>query len=306
MHAASPLPYVVFGVTGRTGAATADALLRAGRKVRVVVRDVAHAIPWAARGAEIALADLTDLAAMTWALSQAQGAYVINPQQYGREDLFELADVIAGVTARAAVAAQVPRLVALSSVGADRASGTGWIGMNRAFEVQLATTSIPAVFLRAAYFMENWTPLVGHALRHGALPSFLSPPERPLAMVATRDVGSAAAALLQEEWTGTRALTLAGLRDYTPMEVAAIIAGTLGRPVDVKALPQAQWPAALAEAGFSNAALVGFIEMTHALNSGHIDMRSDPAARVERGTTPLEHVIAALARASYMVGPPVA
>ncbi|MYM93649.1 NmrA family NAD(P)-binding protein [Duganella vulcania] len=291
MTASNPLPYVVFGVTGRTGAAAADALLRAGQSVRVVVRDPAKGRCWAERGAEVALADLTDLASMTRALTRVQGAYVVSPQHYNREDLFELADLIAGTTARAAAAANVPKLVALSSVGADRESGTGWIGMNRMFERRLAETGIATVFLRAAYFMENWMPMVGHAMRTGTLPAFLAPAQRRLPMVATADVGRAAAALLQEEWKGTRIVNLAGPQDYAPNDVAAILSSMLDKPVDVAVLPEAEWPQALAGAGFSAAALAGFTEMTRGLNGAHIGMGSDSSAIGRAGTTPLEHVI---------------
>jgi uncharacterized protein YbjT (DUF2867 family) len=296
MNASSRLPYAVFGVTGRTGAATADALLRAGQAVRVVVRDAAKGRPWAERGAEIALADLTDLSAMTKALNGVQGAYVVNPQQYGRDDLFELADRIAATTARAALEAGVPRLVALSSVGADRAGGTGWIGMNRMVEQRLGEARIPAIFLRAAYFMENWAPLVAHAVRTGTLPTFLAPPQRAIPMVATADVGATAAALLLEDWMGTRAVTLAGPQDYAPNDVAAIVAAALGIPVDVAVLPEGQWPQALADAGFSDAALAGFIKMTRGLNDGHIAMTSDPRAAARLGPTPLERVVSDLVR----------
>ncbi|USX26003.1 NmrA family NAD(P)-binding protein [Oxalobacteraceae bacterium OTU3CINTB1] len=294
MTASTPLPYVVFGVTGRTGAATADALLRAGDPVRVVVRDPAKGRPWAERGAEVAVADLTDLASMTRALSRARGAYVVSPQQYGREDLFERVALIADTTARAAVAADVPRLVALSSVGADRESGTGWIGMNRMFEQRLGDAGVAVIFLRAAYFMENWMPMVGQAMRSGTLPTFLSPPERALPMVATADVGSTAAALLRQDSTGTSVATLAGPKDYTPNEVATIISATLRKPVGVAVLPQAEWPKALADAGFSAAALAGFTEMTCGLNSAHIDIKSDPTALAWTGTTALEQVIVEL------------
>ena len=88
------LPYAVFGATGRTGAAAADALLRAGLPVRVVLRDPPGRA-WAARGAEIVQADLTDADALTRVLTGVRGAYVVSPQQYGRADLFELADRIA-------------------------------------------------------------------------------------------------------------------------------------------------------------------------------------------------------------------
>ncbi len=296
MTASSPLPYVVFGVTGRTGAAAADALLRAGRSVRVVVRDPAKGRLWAERGAEIAVADMTDLASMTKALSRVQGAYVVSPQDYNRKDLFERAELIADTTARAAVAARVPRLVALSSVGADREGGTGWIRMNRIFEQRLREADVSTIFLRAAYFMENWMPMVGQAIRNGTLPTFLAPPQRPLPMVATADVGSAAAALLQEERTQTCTVTLSGPKDYAPNDVAAIVSATLGKTVDVAVLPEAEWPRALADAHFSTAALAGFTELTRGLNNCHIDIKSDPGAVEWAGTTPLEQVIVELAQ----------
>ncbi|HJV00187.1 MAG TPA: NmrA family NAD(P)-binding protein [Burkholderiaceae bacterium] len=299
MTTSSPLPYVVFGVTGRTGAAAAQALLRAGHPVRVVVRDPAQGHAWAARGAEIAVAGWTDLAAMTRALSRVQGAYVICPQDYSRDDLFEQAALIADTTARAAAAAQVPKLVALSSVGADREDGIGWISMNRRFEQCLGASGVATVFLRAAYFMENWTPMVGQAMRSGVLPTFLAPPQRAIPMVATADVGSLAAALLQEEVTGTRYVTLSGPQDYAPCDVAAIIATVLHASVSVAVVPEAAWPPALAEARFSPAALAGFTEMTRGLNRAHIDLMSDPGATGRAGTTPLEQVIADLARRSW-------
>jgi len=292
MTASSPLPFAVVGATGRTGAAAADALLRSGRAVRVVVRTPDQGRAWAGRGAEIALADLFDLNSMTRALSRVQGAYVVCPQSYSREDLFERADAIACTTARAALAAGVPKLVALSSVGADRESGTGWIGMNRMFEQRLAEAGIPATFLRAAYFMENWLPMVGHAMRNSMLPTFLAPPRRRLPMVATADVGIAAAGLLQEAWTGNRIVTLSGPEDYAPADVAAVLSARLGKPVGVTVVPEAAWPEALSDAQFSRAALAGFIEMTRGLNGRHIDIRSDPGAIERAGTTPLEPVVA--------------
>ncbi|MBB4845639.1 uncharacterized protein YbjT (DUF2867 family) [Paucibacter oligotrophus] len=294
MTASASLPYVVFGVSGRTGAAAADALLRAGCPVRVVVRDPAKGRPWAERGAELAVADLTDFASVTKALRRARAAYLLSPPHYQREDLFERAGVVADVAARAALAADVPRLVALSSVGADRASGTGWIRMNRLFEQRLAETGLPTVFLRAAYFMENWLPMVGQAVRSGVLPTFLAPPQRALPMVAAVDVGSAAALLLQEDRAGSGVVALTGPKDYAPRDVAALVAAALQQPVELAVLPEAAWPEALADAQFSRAALAGFTEMTRGLNSSHIDIKSDPAALEWAGRTPLERVIAEL------------
>ena len=164
-------------------------------------------------------AELTDADALTRALTGVRGAYVVSPQQYGRADLFELADRIALTVARAAVAARVPKLVALSSVGADLASGSGWIRMNRMLEQRLLASGIPATFVRAAYFMENWTPMIGQAVATGTLPSFLSPADGA-SRWWRRPTGRAGAEFLSQQWTGARAITVSGPRPYSPEDVA--------------------------------------------------------------------------------------
>jgi uncharacterized protein YbjT (DUF2867 family) len=166
--------------------------------------------------------------------------------------------------------------------------------MNRMFEQRLTEAGVSTIFLRAAYFMENWMPMVEQAMRSGTLPTFLAPPQRPLPMVATVDVGSTAAALLQEQRTGTSVVTLSGPRDYAPNDVAAIVSATLEKPVDVTVLQETEWPNALADAHFSKAALAGFAEMTRDLNCSHIDIKSDPSVVEWAGTTTLERVIVEL------------
>ena len=289
-------PFAVFGVSGRTGSAAAKTLLRSGKPVRVILRDPSKGQEWADRGAEIAVADLMDAEATTRALENVQGAYVVSPPNYAREDLFERAAAIADVAAQAAAAAAVPKIVALSSVGADRPSGTGWIAMNRMLEDRFTKSGVPTTFLRAVYFMENWAPLVGEAVRNGVLPSFLTPADRTLDMVATVDIGEAAATFLQEEWNGMRAVGITGPAPYSPQDVARIIASTVGRPITVAALPETAWSAAPPAASFSKAGLAGFTEMTRSLNSGHIDLGSDPNAPRWSCPTPLEKVIAELTR----------
>lgn len=264
----STYPYVVFGVSGRTGAAAADALLHAGQPVRVVVRDAAKGKPWAERGAEVAVADVTDVGSMTEALRRARGAYVVSPQHYTRDDLFVLADRVATTIARAARAADVPRLIALSSIGADRTSGTGWIAMNRLLEQRLQSSAIPT--------------------------TFLGPLEQRFPMVATRDVGHVAADLLVEEEAASDVVTLEGPQRYAPAEVCAAIQAATGRSLGVQLLPEPAWPGALAQSGFSQAAVAGFSELTRGINSGHIVPDSDPYAERRVGTTALTEVIAKL------------
>lgn len=285
-------PYVVFGANGRTGSAAALALLDAGAPVRVVLRDRAQADAWRRRGATIAFADVTDLATTLAALEGAAGAYLLGPQEYGRDDLFERADRIAAVYAEAVRRTGVGKVVALSSIGADRDSATGWIAMNRQLEQHLGTLDQSVAFIRAAYFMENWAPMIATAVQRGRLASFLAPSDRLLPMVAAADVGRTAATLLLTNWTGKRIVDLGGPRSYSPTNVAKCLSDRLDRPVAVDVLSESQWPEALRTAGFSAAGLRGFIEMTRSLNSGHIAFHG--RGETWSGTISLPDAVAAI------------
>ena len=81
------MAYVVAGVSGHTGRVVAETLLAKGSKVRVVVRDAAKGEPWAKKGAEVAIADLGDEAALAKALAGATGAYLLVPPIMGVPDM---------------------------------------------------------------------------------------------------------------------------------------------------------------------------------------------------------------------------
>src|SRR5437016_5265158 len=71
--------YVVAGVSGNTGKVVAETLLSQKKPVRVIVRDAAKGAAWKARGAEVAVAELDDVPALTKALAGAEGAYLLLP-----------------------------------------------------------------------------------------------------------------------------------------------------------------------------------------------------------------------------------
>ena len=162
-------------------------------------------------------------------------------------------------------------------------------------EQALERLPMPVAFLRAAYFMENWTPMIQHAASEGILRSFLAPPQRSIPMVATSDIGSIAASVLQQEWRGQRIIDLAGPAGYSPMDVASCLSHQLGRGIDAISVPEGEWAAALAGAGFSEAALAGFVEMTRGLNNGHIDFKECDATECLRGETSLDQAIGTMA-----------
>jgi uncharacterized protein YbjT (DUF2867 family) len=286
--------YAVTGVSGRTGAAVARTLLAAGKGVRVIVRSQANGAVWANQGAEVVVANLTDITALSNALSGTEGAYIISPPQYAQDDLFKQADVMAETIAEASIKARLPKLVALSSIGADKSKGIGLISMNRTLEQSLEQTGLPVTFLRAAYFMENWGPMIQFALQQGSFSSFLSPLDRKIPMIATDDIGRIAAEALNEHWEKTRVIELEGPRPYSPNDLANSLTQSLGKTVDAKAFAKADWAKALLGSGMSEAAVDGFIEMTDGLNSGYIDFVGGAKIDRRKGSVTLANMVSTI------------
>lgn len=287
--------YVVTGATGRTGSAAAKTLLSTGKRVRVVVRGESQGDRWAALGAEVAVADFTEQSSLCDAFSDADGAYIVSPPQYWSEKLFSQAKTMARSIADAAINAKLPKLVALSSIGAEQPNGTGWIAMNRMLEESLSGTGIPATFLRAGYFMENWGALVKIAVEQHQLPSFLSPSNKRVPMIATADIGHIAAEALCESWEGGRIIDLEGPARYCPNDVAEHLSLKLGEAIQTASIPESDWALSIAGQGFSSAAISGFIEMTQGINSGHIAFHDKSNVERRTGSVRLGAVIDALA-----------
>jgi uncharacterized protein YbjT (DUF2867 family) len=202
--------YVIAGVSGNTGSVVATTLLAAGKTIRVIVRDAAKAEPWRARGAEVAIADIDDQAALTRALTGATGAYLLLPPP-GWTQTGIAADRKAKTQSLlgAVRAAKPGHVVLLSSVGAELPDGTGPIKYIHAVEQGLRDAGVPATFLRAASFMENWGAMLQGAIAGGAL-YFGAADGLRYGQVATEDIGKTAAQLLLEGPRGVRVVELTG------------------------------------------------------------------------------------------------
>ena len=117
--------YVVLGASGNTGHVVATNLLASGQKVRVVGRNAAHLQSLAAKGAEAFVADVTDAVALAKAFDQADSAYVMIPPNTTSTDPLGYSNRVSDAIAAAVQKAATKNVVALSSIGADKASGTG-------------------------------------------------------------------------------------------------------------------------------------------------------------------------------------
>ncbi|MGO9862605.1 MAG: NmrA family NAD(P)-binding protein [Terriglobales bacterium] len=264
--------YVVLGASGNTGHIVAKNLLARGRTVRVVGRNAAHLQPLAAQGAEIFIGDVTDRNALTQAFHQAESAYVMVPPDMTAADFRAFQDRASDAIASALQKAGVHNIVSLSSIGADKPSGTGPVVGLYSLEQKLnQIDGANLLHLRAAYFMENTLGQVGAIRMAGSAVGPVSP-HLKLPMIATRDIGAAAAdALVRLAFQGKQTQELQGQRDLDYTEAASIIGKAIGKPdLGYIQAPDNQVRAALVQIGMSDNLAGLILEMAAALNSGHM------------------------------------
>lgn len=278
--------FVITGVTGHTGSVAATTLLAAGKPVRVVVRDAAKGEMWKAKGAEVAVAELTDRAAFARVLTGATGAYILLPPFAWTAtgiaaERAQLIDAIAGAVADA----KPGHVVLLSSVGADQPSGTGPVAYLHTLEGKLRDTGVPSTFLRASFFMDNWGSMLQGAIEGGALYYGLKA-DLAIPQVATQDIGKVAAKLLVEGAPkATRIVELAGPVDASLNDTAAAISKLAGKQVNAVSVPLDAMRAALEGMHASPDVAALYAEMTGAINDGRMKFLT---ADIVRGTTTLD------------------
>src|ERR1700730_1804402 len=205
--------------------------------VRAVLRDEAKAAEWRTRGCDVALAETDDAESLTSAFRGAAGVFILPPSEFDPEPGFpEAKRVIAAVTA-ALTEARPGQVVCLSTIGAD-APHENLLTQRTLMEQSLKQIGLPVTFLRPGWFMENALWDVPSARDEGVLRSFLQPADKLFPMVATQDVGRLAAALLREDWSGTRVVELEGAARVSPNDLARAFATVLERPVRVETVPR--------------------------------------------------------------------
>ena len=278
--------FAITGITGQVGGVVARQLLGQKKSVRAVVRDAAKGALWAAQGCDLALATVEDSAALERAFTGMEGVFILLPPTFDPSAGYpEARAAIASIKA-ALLAAKPGKVVCLSTIGA-RATQTNLLNQLGLLEEALSDLPMPVAFLRAGWFMENAVWDVAPA-RDGMIPSYLQPLDKPVAMVATADVGSVAAELLLEEWSGVRIVELEGPKRVTPLEIAACFGKLLGREVKTEAVPRFTWNDLFLSQGMRNP--LPRMQMLDGFNEGWIDFASGRDG-TRKGVVALETVL---------------
>ena len=262
--------FLVTGITGKVGGAAATHLLAQGKKVRALVRDRAKAASWAERGVELVDGDWNDAASIERALDGVDGAFVMLPPIWAPSSDFREARGVIANYVEALTRAPVPRVVALSSMGADRASGMGLITALSLLEQGFRNLPLPIAYVRAGGFFENF--LYGlHVAQGGELPVFYNPTSRKSTMVASSDIGAEIATLLSgPAWSGRRIIELGSM--VSADEIAAQLGEVMKLDVKAVAVPRAGWPDVFEQFGIPKGQSGPAETMYEAVNAGGMDL----------------------------------
>jgi uncharacterized protein YbjT (DUF2867 family) len=259
----------VMGAAGNVGSKVADFLLRAGQEVRVL-QHTRELTELRKRGAEVLTGDAMNVEALRGFFAGALAALVLLPENVADPSFAENRSTMSRVIRDALRASGIGYVVALSTVGADRADAPGPPAGLHEFERRLAELDeVNVLVLRSAAYMDYILaslPMIrAQRINGSAVKADVRFP-----MVATKDVAREAAdRLARRDFAGHEVKLLLGPEDVTMGQATRAIGARIG----MQDLPYMEFPfegvkSALVGAGMSEQVAGLLVDMQLALNEG--------------------------------------
>jgi NAD(P)H dehydrogenase (quinone) len=278
---------VITGASGQLGRLVIARLLETvpASQIIAAVRDPKKVADLAAKGVQVRQADYSQPATLDVAFKDAEKVLLISSSEVGQRLVQHQAVIDAAKR-------QGVKLLGYTSVLHASDSKLGLAEEHRQTEAALARSGVPTVVLRNGWYHENYTAGVAQALANGA--HLGSAGEGRISSASRADYAAAAAAVLtSNEDQGGKVYELAGDESYTLSDFAAEIARQSGKPVVYTDLPQADYKAALLQAGLPEFVAQLLADSDAAAAKGALlDDSRQLSQLIGRPTTPLASAIA--------------
>jgi uncharacterized protein YbjT (DUF2867 family) len=278
----------VMGATGNTGRKISELLLEAGEDVRALGRSPEKLARLRGLGAETVVGDVRDTDYLAGTFAGADAVYTLTAFDPTLSDYHADQDRRGEAIASAVRKSGVRHVVALSAIGAELASGNGFIASLHRQEQRLrAIEGVNVMYLRPGAFFEGFYSAL-ETIRHEGVLADSVAPHAKVPMIATADVAAVAAGALRERgWRGAVVRELLGPRDMTYTDVAAAIGEAIGQPaLQYVQVPDEELAAVLTGiAGFTPNFASVLLEFNQALSQGRLHSLE---GRNENNTTPTE------------------
>ena len=258
---------IILGATGQIGSMLVDNLLKKGQPVRAVIRNVSKAQELKNKGAEVVIADYSDIEALKEAFNGGGSVFLLTPENPGCESCLNEIQTILNNYREAVLSSQVTKIVGLSSMGAQNESGTGNLMASYMLEHVFSGLEIEQIFVRPAYYFSNWLGYLELVKENGILPNFF-PPEMKIPMIAPSDVANFLANIIICKTPQERVYEIMGSHVYSSSDIAKIFGDVLNRNVSLQQLLPEEWESTLIQAGFSKDGANNLMLMTKAVIDG--------------------------------------
>lgn len=291
------LSFTVLGATGQVGGRTARQLLAAGHKVRAIVRNQASPASQelqelGAQLFEVRSSDpspyATNEARLSLALSGVDGAFLLIPPHLTTPQPDKDAAKYVDILKRAVKASGVKKVVLLSGIGAQHATGTGvsekLYYLEQEFSDLAKSSDITVVAIRAGYFFTNIQGSL-KAVAAGFFPGSVQNGDKKVNFTSIEDIGDEAAKQLSDGSThngSLRFIELAGPEDLTFNEVAQLISEIVGKEIKYVATPKEAQQAQYEGYGLSPAGARQVVLLASGVDDGKIGFEDNSS--LVRGT----------------------
>ncbi|HTX10779.1 MAG TPA: NAD(P)H-binding protein [Solirubrobacteraceae bacterium] len=259
---------VITTPTGQVGSQLVARLLAGNHSVRVIVRDASRLDASVRERVELVEGSHDAPAVLDQALPGAEALFWLvppNPQAASAEAHY-LAFARAGTAAIRLH--NVGHVVAVSSAGHGWPKPAGLLSAAFAMDAEIERSGTAYRALSMPFYMENLDRQLD-AIREQRVLSLTYAADRPLPLVATRDIAQTAAELLSDRsWTGQKHLPVFGPDRLTPAGMAEVMSDVLGQPVAYRRTSIEEFTSMLAARGASEQAILDMTEMHAAQNDG--------------------------------------
>ncbi|SEN43847.1 Uncharacterized conserved protein YbjT, contains NAD(P)-binding and DUF2867 domains [Chitinophaga rupis] len=237
------------GSLGNVAKPLVKKLVAAGHQVTVITTKAERKDEIEALGAAAAVGSISDASFLTGAFSGADAVYAMMPPSMGPSNMIQNIADAGQAYAQAIKAAGVPRVVMLSSIGADAAEGTGPVqGVHRVEKIFRELSGVNITILRSGFFYVNFfrdIPLIKNMNLFGNNYSG----DDQLALTHPDDIAAAAAEELQAKGNGFEVKYI--ISDIsTGNKIAALFGPAIGKPeLTWTAIPDEQLKQGMLSAG---------------------------------------------------------
>ncbi|QQS50162.1 MAG: NmrA family NAD(P)-binding protein [Bacteroidota bacterium] len=222
--------YAITGATGNTGKPITEALLAAGKKVRIISRSAEKAKELTDKGAELFVGETSDSEVLNKAFQGVRAVYVMIPMDWKSDNYTAHQEKHAKAMAEAIRKNGIKYVVTLSSQGAHLEKDSGVVlGLHKMEQIFNSIEGINVLHLRPSYFMENTLGMIGLIKQTGIMGSPLKA-NLPLDVIATRDIAQyAIKRLLALDFTNKTHQDLLGARSVTYAEMTKVYGSAIGK-----------------------------------------------------------------------------